>query len=136
MVGIKTPCWKCGARMTVIGLLAPNVKDVHPEVAMLSNIEYIPKDLLSLIQKRVPTFVLKYSKTLDDKYYANTCPKCKVIYGDFFLHGEPDSPLFPISEDDAKALYITEMPITKPIEMKADLGFGTGDLILKYAKKI
>ena len=63
MVGIKTPCWRCGARMTVIGLLAPNVKGVHPEVAMLSNIEGVPKEVLSHIQKRVPTFMLKYSKT-------------------------------------------------------------------------
>ena len=136
MVGIKTPCWRCGAKMTVIGLLAPDVKGVHPEVAMLSNIEDIPKEVLSLIQKRVPTFMLKYSKTIREKYYANTCPKCKVIYGDFFLHGEPDSPLFPTSEDEARTLYVTEIPLSKPTAMRAHCGVGIGDLILKYAKKI
>lgn len=122
--------------MTVIGLLAPNVKDVHPEVATLTNIEEIPKDVISIIQKRVPTFKLKYSKTINGKYYANTCPKCKVIYGDFFLHSEPDSPLFPISEEEAKVLYITEIPISRPIIVKANFGIGTGDLIIEHAKKI
>ena len=122
--------------MTVIGLLAPNVKDVCPEVATLTNIEEIPKDVLSIIQKRVPTFKFKYSKTISGKYYANTCPKCKVIYGDFFLHSEPDSPLFPMSEEEAKALYITEIPISEPIAVKASFGVGAGELIIKHAKKI
>ncbi|MBN1904065.1 MAG: hypothetical protein JW927_03115 [Deltaproteobacteria bacterium] len=57
MVGIKTSCWRCEARMTVIGLLDPNVKDVHTEVATLTNIAEIPKDVISIIQKRVPTFM-------------------------------------------------------------------------------
>lgn len=43
--------------MTVIGLLDPNVKDVHTEVATLTNIAEIPKDVISIIQKRVPTFM-------------------------------------------------------------------------------
>ena len=80
MIGRKTACWRCGAIMPVIALLAPKVDDTEDQVCILSGIDDIPKEVLSFIQSKVPTFVLKYSKTVGRKYFANTCPKCRVIY--------------------------------------------------------
>jgi len=136
MIGLKTSCWRCDAKMPVIALLAPTVDDTEDQVCILSGIENIPKKILSFIQSKVPTFVLKYSKTVGKKYFANTCPKCRVIYGDFFLHDEPGAPFFPSDEKEAKSLYIKEIPLSEPIEIGAGVSIGLGKMILKNAKKV
>jgi len=66
----------------------------------------IGHDVLGYIQRRVPTFKLKYSKTAGSKYYANTCPGCGVISGDFYLHSEPGAPFFPTDKLYRGALVI------------------------------
>ena len=136
MVGKKTVCWRCDAIMSVIALLAPKINDTEEQVGVLSRIENAPMGILKFIQNRVPTFKLRKSKTAGHKYYANTCPKCEVIYGDFFLHGEPGAPFFPIDEEDAKNLYIKEIPLNEPIEIDGGAGFGLGEMILTNAIKI
>ena len=77
-----------------------------------------------------------YSKMAERKYYANTCPKCGVIYGDFYLHGEPGGPFFPEDDNAAKSLYIKEVPIDYTISLSADIGLGSGDSILSRATKV
>ena len=136
LAGMKINCWKCGKRMPVVALVAPNVEDADGEVCVLCDITELPKNVLEYVQGRVPTFKLKFSKTVNDKYYANTCPSCGVITGDFYIHNEPGAPFFPESEDDAKSLYITEIPITKNIYVESGCHMGTGDMIVEYARKI
>ena len=122
--------------MPVITLLAPHVEDTEKQVCVLADIDELPKEVLLYIQKRVPTFKRKHSKMAGKKYFANTCPKCGVMSGDFFLHSEPGAPFFPTEEEEAKSLYMTEIPLSGSITAKASLCLGTGDLILENAKKI
>ena len=136
LIGMKIPCWRCEARMSVVALLAPHVKDTENEICILSNITSLPVEVISFIQKRVPTYKLKSSKMAGMRYYANTCPKCRVIFGDFFLQDEPGAPFFPTDEAEAKSLYMAEIPLIKGIEVKALLGMGTGGIILANAKRI
>ena len=136
MIGKKISCWRCEAIMPVIALLAPKIDNVEDQIGVLSGIDYIPRKVLSFIQKKVPTFKLKQSKMAGRKYYANTCPKCEVIYGDFFLHDEPGSPFFPVDEEAAKHIYLKEIPLSESIEIRASLGFGLGEMILQNAKKV
>ena len=136
LVGMKVPCWRCKSRMPVVTLVAPQIAGSQGEVSILSSIEEIPAEVLSFVQKRVPTFQLRSSRMAGSKYYANTCPKCHVIYGDFYLHSEPGAPFFPESEEEAKALYITEIPLTTSVEIEASPGVGTGELILEHGKRI
>jgi hypothetical protein len=136
MAGVKIGCWNCGDRMPVIALLAPVVEGAEHEVCILSEIVSLPKEVLSYVQKRVPTFQLRYSKTVQDKYYANTCPSCGMLSGDFFLHSEPGAPFFPTCETEAGLLYLTEIPIQAPVCIQADYHMGTGELILNHAKRI
>ena len=117
-------------------ILAPNIEHTDDAVCILSDIVGLPKDVLGYIQKRVPTFKLKYSKTMGSKYYANTCPGCGVISGDFFLHSEPGAPFFPTDEEEASLLYRTEIPIEGTILVQSGLHMGTGELILNHAKQI
>lgn len=136
LVGMKIDCWKCQGRMPVVAVLAPNIENTDDEVCVLSDIVELPKDVLGYIQKRVPTFKLKYSKTVGSKYYANTCPSCGMISGDFFLHSEPGAPFFPTDEEGASLLYRTEIPIEGTIHVQSGLHMGTGELMLNHAKQI
>jgi hypothetical protein len=136
LIGMKIPCWRCESNMPVVSLLAPHVEQTEGEICLLSNIEELPYEVLSYIQQKVPTFRFRSSKMAGSSYYANTCPKCHVIFGDFFLHAEPGAPFFPANEKEAKSLYFTEIPLSKAIEITASSSIGVGALILANAKRI
>ena len=80
-------------------------------------------------------FKRKFSRTARSEYLANTCPKCGVMSGDFYLHSEPGGPFFPTTEEGARRLTIEEIPLPTSIRVRAGVGMGTGDLILKYGKR-
>jgi len=136
MVGMKIGCWKCGERMPVVALLAPSVEGADNQVCILSDVVALPKDVLGYVQKRVPTFQLRYSKTVKGKYFANICPSCGMLSGDFFLHSEPGAPFFPTCSEEAGLLYLAEIPVQGSVRICANLNVGTGKLILKHAKRI
>jgi hypothetical protein len=92
MIGRKIGCWHCSTMMPVIALLAPKIDDTEEQVGVLTGIDTIPKEVLKFIQSKVPTFKLKHSKMAGKKYFANTCPKCGVIYGDFSCKMNPVHP--------------------------------------------
>jgi hypothetical protein len=120
MIGKKVCCWRCGQKMPEIALLAPRIEDSYNEVYTISNIKEMPDNVRFFIQSKVPTFLFRYSKTVEGKYFANTCPSCKVIYGNFFLHDEPGAPFFPADEKDAKSLYIKEIPLSGSVEIDGE----------------
>jgi len=128
-------CWRCDADMPAVGLIAPKVADTEDEVCILSDISELPISVLTFVQKRFPTFKRKFSKTARMEYYANTCPKCGVLSGDFHLHSEPGGPFFPESEEDAARLTVEQIPLNGPIEVVAGLGVGAGDLILEHGRR-
>ena len=136
MIGMKTSCWRCQARMPVIALLAPRVVDADGQVCVLGQIEELPEDILAFIQQKVPTFRFRTSRMGGTRYFANTCPKCKVISGHFFLHAEPGAPFFPTSEEEARSLYMKEIPLLRSVEVDASPGLGIGELIMENAKRI
>lgn len=129
-------CWRCGAEMPAIALIAPNVPGTEGTVCVLSDIRELPAPVLAFVQERFPTFKLKYSQMTGCEYYANTCPRCGVLSGDFYLHSEPGAPFFPTEEEEAALLKIATIPIRSPVEVQAGLGMGIGELILENAKKI
>ena len=106
------------------------------EICVLSEITELPEALLAYIQQRVPTFKLTYSKTVERKYFANTCPKCGMLTGDFHLHEEPGAPFCPMDEREASSLYMTELPVPGRIHARAGFSMGLGELILKNARRI
>ncbi len=136
LVGMKIACWKCSEKMPAVALLAPNVEDMDDEICILTDVVGLPSNILEYVQKRVPTFRFRYSKTVGSKYYANTCPSCSMLSGDFFLHSEPSAPFFPTGEEEAARLYLTEIPIKSPVFIQAGYHMGTGDLILNHARRI
>jgi hypothetical protein len=77
MIGKKVHCWRCGKKMPVIALLAPHVKNAYDEAYTISRITRMPDNVRTFIQSKVSTYILKYSKMLGQKYFANTCPATK-----------------------------------------------------------
>jgi hypothetical protein len=136
LIGKMYSCWRCGGRMPVVALLATRVEGARGEICTLSGITELPDHILAYIQGRVPTFRLKFSKTVGQKYFANTCPRCGMLSGDFHLHCEPGAAFFPTNEDDAASLYITEIPVSDRIRIRAACGVGCGDLIVDNARRI
>ena len=126
-------CWRCGAKMPAVALVAPNVAEADSEICILSEIEELPNVILQFVGNRFPSFTLRYSKTVGSRYYANTCPTCGVISGDFYLHSEPGAPFFPTTKGEAKQLTLEPVPLAGPITVRAGIGVGAGDLILKHA---
>lgn len=135
-----TRCWRCGEHMPVVALIAPHViapnfQESEGQVCTLSFIEELPETVLEFVQNRFPSFQFRHSKEGDSRYYANTCPKCSVIYGDWYLHDEPDGPFFSTTVEAAKGFKVETVPLGESITMRADLGIG-GDLILKHAIRL
>jgi len=122
--------------MPVVAILAPQVEGAEGEICILSEITELPEAILTYIQRRVPTFKLTFSKTIEQKYFANTCPKCGMLTGDFYLHDEPGAPFLPTDEHEAASLYMTELPLPDRIHAQASMSIGCGDLILKNARRI
>jgi len=120
----------------VVAILAPKVEGIEGEICILSEITELPEAVLAYIQGRVPTFKLKFSKTIGQEYFASTCPNCGVLSGDFHLHSEPGAPFFPTDEHEAASLYMSELPVPGRIHARASISIGCGDLILKNATRI
>jgi hypothetical protein len=129
-------CWRCGAKMTALALIAPNVAEAAGEICILSEIAELPKAVLQFVGTRFPSFALRYSKTAGSRYYVNTCPKCGVISGDFYLHSEPGAPFFPTTEEEAKQLTLEAIPLAGSIRVRAGIATGAGELILDNARKL
>ncbi len=129
-------CWRCRAPMPVAALLGENTGDPNTGPFILSSIKSLPSRILSFVHARCPAFRLTYSQTVNAKYYANNCPKCGVICGDFYLHCEPGSPFFPTEPEEAATLTIEEIPLPKPLYVESNCGYGTGELILQHARRI
>jgi hypothetical protein len=71
------PCWRCDQRMLVFA---------WPGGRMFSQAKPQHHPLPQTIQYRS-------SRMAGARYWVNTCPHCRAIQGDFFLHGEMDGPL-------------------------------------------
>ena len=103
----------------------------------LTSAPTLPAHIAEFVQRRCPTFRLTFSKTAGERYYANNCPQCGVLSGDFYLHNEPGAPFFPTEEAAAKSLTLEQIPLSSPVTI--DSGFGGGDcceLILQHARRI
>lgn len=138
---LKAPetCWKCGASIEVFAMLSTRAEKFCDEdgICIFSNLSDLQPRLLEYLKTQSKSFQLRYSATMDDSYYANTCESCESLIGDYFLHSEPDSALFPTNEEEAAIVQITEIPIEPPIEFEATLNFGDScDLIWSHGKHI
>lgn len=87
-------CWKCKREIVVFTWPKDGMHDQSAP-----KVKPIPR-----------TVQYRFSKTVGDKYWANTCPYCQSIQGDFFLHAEPDGAFFGINcEEDSPTAFDRDM---------------------------
>lgn len=80
MTVIDGPCWKCGAKMKVAmvhGTQLSGGSHIGPDRFTKKEIEFATSKGV-LIRKQ-------YSRTVNQKYLANTCTKCGTFVGDHYL---------------------------------------------------
>ena len=83
IVTVATECWKCGHNMTIAMML--DVGRISSPADFNTEEIEIAKTLGANIQKR-------YSKTVNDNYFANVCAHCNAFVGDFYMHEYFDLP--------------------------------------------
>ena len=132
----ETECWKCNNIMKTTAIIAPNMVGDDEDfedggVGILLEVTFLPEFLLKKIQALNPNYQLRYSKSIEGKYYANVCPHCNVISGDFFLHSEPGSAFFPTSVEEAKQVKLKKIELNEAIEVEASYSLGLGEFILE-----
>lgn len=87
-------CWKCKREIIVFAWPRDGM---HNESA--PKVKPLPK-----------TVQYRYSKTVGDKYWVNTCPYCQSIQGDFFLYCEPDGAFFGVNcTEDSVTAFESDM---------------------------
>ncbi|KAJ79744.1 hypothetical protein SAMN04487774_10840 [Enterococcus faecalis] len=101
----KIDCWKCNNRISVFafGVNSSNVIDIlenRPidifketgyDIQIWRISEDIPEKIREILTKDFGC-KMKYSKTINEVYFANVCPHCDSLQGDYFLYDEPASP--------------------------------------------
>ncbi|TVO69712.1 hypothetical protein [Sedimenticola selenatireducens] len=147
LMGRKINCWRCDAKTSVVGILAPAVDypeefkdpeypDDEEEPLIFVSIDHIPATILSFIQALVPGYKLQDSRTAGHEYYGNSCRACGALIGDHYIHSEPGGAFFPTNAEEAQRIYLTEIPLLEADEISAELSIGRGGLILDNAQRV
>lgn len=147
----KRKCYRCKRETPVIAFGADEFYVVYDdsvteriygletycnEIHIISDIVQLSKDFLDYLNRKY-NYRMGYSKTTDRSYMTNHCTNCNAIQGDYYLHGEVDSPFFIDSIDKAKSLKIYRIPLDHDYKVKCSIGYGSEDwLIDQYAQMI
>lgn len=116
-------CWKCNKETPLIALGAKNfflleyetndtgiwTRYEHP--VLFSDITLIEADFLAELQRRFSFFQFTYSKTQEQKVWANICIHCKSLQGDYFNFMEVDAPFAPNSPAEARQIQVERIPL-------------------------
>jgi hypothetical protein len=120
--------------MPVVAIITQGVEEAMGDTCTLNNVHSLPDAVLAYIRGKNPNYKLKYSKMAEERYFANTCPKCGVLSGDFFLHGAPDAPFFPLTEESAAKVTLERIPVDEPLDIDCAYGAGGAMLLMEHAQ--
>lgn len=79
-------CGKCGKQIVIYKW--------YDNSLIEGEIEKPPEPIPHTIQER-------HTNMSGETYWANTCPHCDSVQGDFYISNEPDSPFFSLESDFA-----------------------------------
>ena len=90
---------------------------------------YLPRRVLDIIQSNFSFFKYMYSKTVQGKYWANTCIHCNSLQGDFFTHNEPGGAFCPMSREEGKLITLYQINYKHDIPVIGGYGFDDYEFI-------
>lgn len=145
---VRSParCWRCTESFTAVGfLMAPGfeIRDhaengngietefwsTQEEWAFAHYITDMPSAITNMLKSEAPLYRLAFSKTTQTTYWANHCPACKVLQGDFNLFEEPDGAFFLLSAEQARKMTATRLAMTFEADGEPSFGIDDADLI-------
>lgn len=139
LVRSPTRCWSCTAPFDAIGfLLAPGFEmkefdeDERGDRAedwsrqqdwrFAYYITDLSAAVVDMLKREAPSYRRAFSKTTETTYWANHCPKCGALRGDFYLFEEFDGAFSPISVEHVLRMKATRL--TTPFEANGQSSFG------------
>lgn len=142
-------CWKCNKETPLIALGAERKIcifwdednenygwDLEDDFLLFQNISYLPTKFAEFIKEDYDFFKYTYSKTNQEKLWANCCIHCGALQGDWFNHNEPDGAFFPCTPKQAEAIVLQKTMFNYDIPIVADDSLGDPvSLIKKFAWK-
>jgi hypothetical protein len=106
------------------------------EPVILSDLKKVPDLLLGQLRVIQPHIEWRFSRTAGDSYWANICPHCGALFGDFFLHCEPGGAFFPEDDDNASRIQIHTLAVPGSIDIDASWGIGVGGLVFSKGQRV
>lgn len=91
MTIIDGPCWKCSSTMKVATISSSRGGLVNGSTNNLRPSDFTEKEI-AFAQSKGVLLKTQYSKTVNEKYVANSCIKCGSFAGDFYLFTQYISP--------------------------------------------
>ena len=136
LISGATECFRCGTSFEAVAIAASLIEGGSAEDCLLSFVTDLPAEVLAYIQQRFPNYSLKRSDTAELSYYANSCPGCGVIAGDFPLR-RPGHVFWPMNTAAAMLLNVEQIPVEHPISVAAETDCGSFiALILREGHRI
>lgn len=134
LVETTRKCWKCNNIIPIFGVAnrrdkkainvpsyddMDDVSNYRPErdyyhkhfgfsLRFFEYIQGMSNEDLHKIKVIAPDYQLRFSKTVGYKYFANTCPHCKMIQGDFELYEEPDEGFMILYNEKDVTLHVLD----------------------------
>jgi Competence protein CoiA-like family len=84
MTIIDGPCWKCDSTMKVATISSSRGGLINASTNNLRPSDFTEKEI-AFAQSKGVKLKTQYSKTVNEKYVANSCNKCGSFAGDFYL---------------------------------------------------
>lgn len=137
-------CYRCKGRSKVFALIASSARSVGSfdggfrhvaSPVILHSIETIPQSILDAMQRIGAHWECRHSKMAEVLYFMNIC-RCGAHFGDFFLHGHPDGPFFPIYPESATRYRIHMLSLAEPFELQAEFSEGVAYTFLDSCAKV
>jgi len=131
-------CWKCNKETPLIAvgglelIMQDYIDDDTDKVewfvkknslALFSEITYLPKQVVNIIQSKFPFFRYTYSKIIQGKYWGNNCIHCNSLQGDFFNHGEPGGAFCPMSDEEGNEIKLYKIDYKHGIPIVGGFSF-------------
>ncbi|MBX3352947.1 MAG: hypothetical protein KF684_08420 [Phycisphaeraceae bacterium] len=131
VIGV-TRCYRCGGAFEVAAIAG---SDPEGHACFSTHIESMPEALLDAVRAQIAVYRKVFSRSVGHQYYANICPHCDALSGDFFLH-QPGE-LFGVMEpEDAHGLRVISVGPNVNGSIVGSALFGSSlDLIFEAATK-
>lgn len=121
LVTAAEQCWRCKQGFQAVAfLMSPGfILDESTEgggrerIADWAFIEYITRlspEATRFAQGVQPAYRQGYSRTTESRYWANHCPSCSALQGDFHLYSEPDGAFWLAEPEDAARMQARPLP--------------------------